>query len=59
MKIGQISFFKMSSPVERPYGSKELGSKYQGQSRPTASEYYRDFETGRRAAKGGPKRKPG
>ena len=32
MKIGQISFFKMSSAVERPYGSKELGSKYQGQS---------------------------
>ncbi|MEA2622115.1 MAG: dCTP deaminase [Chloroflexota bacterium] len=59
MKIGQISFFKMSSPVERPYGSKELGSKYQGQSRPTASEYYRDFEPGKHAAKGGPKRKPG
>ncbi len=55
MKIGQISFFKMSSPVERPYGSKELGSKYQGQSQPTASEYYRDFEASRRAAKGGPK----
>ncbi len=55
MKIGQISFFKMSSPVERPYGSKELGSKYQGQSQPTASEYYRDFEGSRRAAKGGPK----
>ena len=56
MKIGQISFFKMSSPVERPYGSKELGSKYQGQSQPTASEYYRDFEASRRAAKGGPRR---
>ncbi len=55
MKIGQISFFKMSSPVERPYGSRELGSKYQGQSQPTASEYYRDFEGSRRAAKGGPK----
>jgi dCTP deaminase len=59
MKIGQISFFRMSSPVERPYGSKELGSKYQGQSRPTASEYYRDFETARRQTKGGPKRKSG
>jgi dCTP deaminase len=59
MKIGQISFFRMSSPVERPYGSKELGSKYQGQSRPTASEYYRDFESTRRQTKGGPKRKPG
>jgi dCTP deaminase len=59
MKIGQISFFKMSSAVERPYGSKELGSKYQGQSTPTASEFYRDFEGGRPAAKGGPRRKPG
>ena len=56
MKVGQISFFRMSSPVERPYGSKELGSKYQGQSQPTASEYYRDFEASRRAAKGGPRR---
>jgi deoxycytidine triphosphate deaminase len=57
MKIGQISFFKMSSAVERPYGSKELGSKYQGQSRPTESQFYRDFEPARRApAKGGPRR---
>jgi len=44
MRIGQISFFRMSSPVERPYGSAELGSKYQGQSEPTASAYHRDFE---------------
>jgi len=48
MRIGQISFFRMSSPVERPYGSSELGSKYQGQSQPTASAFYRDFEAGRR-----------
>jgi dCTP deaminase len=57
MKIGQISFFKMSSAVERPYGSRELGSKYQGQSRPTESQFYRDFEANRRAVvKGGPRR---
>jgi hypothetical protein len=56
MKIGQISFFRMSSPVERPYGSKELGSKYQGQSTPTASAFYRDFERDRQRAKGGPRR---
>ncbi len=43
MKIGQVSFERMSSPVERPYGSPALGSKYQGQSSPTASEFYRDF----------------
>ena len=56
MKIGQISFFRMTSPVERPYGSPELGSKYQGQSEPTASAIHRDFEARRRVierAKGG------
>jgi dCTP deaminase len=44
MKIGQVSFERMSSPVERPYGSPALGSKYQGQKSPTASEFYRDFQ---------------
>ena len=48
MKIGQISFFQMSSAVERPYGSRELGSRYQGQSSPTASQYYKDFESTRK-----------
>ena len=43
MKIGQISYFRMTSPVDRPYGSKDLGSKYQGQSEPTASAFHRDF----------------
>jgi deoxycytidine triphosphate deaminase len=47
MRIGQISFFKMSSRVDRPYGSPELGSKYQGQSEPTASAFHRDFDSGR------------
>jgi deoxycytidine triphosphate deaminase len=50
MKIGQISFFRMSSAVERPYGSPELGSKYQGQSEPTASAFHRDFSNGKDAA---------
>ena len=44
MKIGQISFEVMSSPVDRPYGSAGLGSKYQDQSEPTASAIARDFE---------------
>ena len=57
MSIGQISFTRMTSPVERPYGSRELGSKYQGQSSPTASQFYRDFEGSAPApAKGGPRR---
>jgi dCTP deaminase len=47
MKIGQISFFRMTGPVERPYGSPELGSKYQGQSEPTASAFHRDFNPSR------------
>ncbi len=50
MKIGQISFFEMSSPVDRPYGSAGLGSKYQGQSEPTASAIFEDFDRGRRTA---------
>ena len=49
MRIGQISFFRMSSPVERPYGSKELGSKYQGQREPTASAIHADQDRGRTA----------
>jgi deoxycytidine triphosphate deaminase len=57
MKIGQISLYQMSSAVERPYGSKELGSKYQGQSTPTESASYRDFTDDRRSTRGGPKRR--
>jgi dCTP deaminase len=43
MKIGQIAFFRLSSPAERPYGSAEIGSKYQGQRGPTASRYFENF----------------
>ena len=56
MKIGQISFFRMSPAVERPYGSPELGSKYQGQSEPTASAFHRDFGGDRTAAGDGTRR---
>ena len=48
MRIGQISFLVLSSPVERPYGSPGLGSKYQGQSEPTESAFHRDFAKTRR-----------
>jgi dCTP deaminase len=47
MRSGQISFVRMSSPVDRPYGSASLGSKYQGQSEPTASAFHRDFAEAR------------
>ena len=43
MKIGQISFFEMSTPAEHPYGSSAKGSKYQGQRGPTPSRYYLNF----------------
>ena len=46
MKIGQISFFRLSSPAENPYGSKETGSKYQGQRGPTASRFFEEFRQG-------------
>ena len=42
MRIGQLSFFQLSSPAERPYGTPELGSSYQGQSGPTPSRYRLD-----------------
>jgi dCTP deaminase len=45
MKIGQISFFNMSTPADRPYGHPELGSKYKGQDAPTASLMHLNFPT--------------
>jgi len=47
MKIGQISFQRLSSPAEVPYGDARIGSRYRGQRDPTASLYHRDFERGR------------
>jgi dCTP deaminase len=45
MKIGQISFLQMTTAAENPYGSKGLGSKYQGQRGPTPSRYFENFRT--------------
>jgi dCTP deaminase len=33
----------MTTPADVPYGSKEVGSKYQGQQGPTPSRYYENF----------------
>ena len=44
MKIGQISFFQLTSPAENPYGSSAVGSKYQGQRGPTPSRYFDNFK---------------
>jgi len=46
MKIGQISFLRLTTPADRLYGAVELGSKYQGQTEPTASKYYEDIVRG-------------
>ena len=44
MKIGQLSFMGLTEPAETPYGSGDLGSKYQGQQGPTPSRYWQNFE---------------
>ena len=43
MKIGQISYLRLTTPAERLYGSEGLGSKYQGQTEPTASRFSHEF----------------
>lgn len=46
MRIAQISFLRLSTPVDRPYGSPDLGSKYQGQTGPTPSRIAEEFRDG-------------
>jgi dCTP deaminase len=43
MKIGQLCFFRLSSPAEHPYGSARHGSRYQGQRGPTPSRSHLNF----------------
>ncbi|PRY52884.1 dCTP deaminase [Knoellia remsis] len=43
MKVGQLCFFRVSTPVENPYGSTAYGSHYQGQRGPTASRSFKNF----------------
>jgi dCTP deaminase len=43
MKIGQLCFFRLSSPAENPYGSAKYGSRYQGQRGPTPSRSHQNF----------------
>ena len=43
MKIGQLCFFRLSSPAEHPYGSEKYGSRYQGQRGPTPSRSAQRF----------------
>jgi len=43
MKIGQLCFFRLSSPAEAPYGSGAQGSRYQDQRGPTPSRSFQNF----------------
>ena len=44
MKIGQISYLRLTTPADNLYGSEALHSKYQGQTNPTASRVHRDYD---------------
>ncbi len=44
MPIGQMAFEYLSSPCERPYGSKGLNSKYLGDTKPEASKMHLNFQ---------------
>jgi dCTP deaminase len=43
MKIGQLCLFRLTSSAEFPYGSAQVGSRYQGQRGPTPSRAYLNF----------------
>jgi dCTP deaminase len=47
MRIGQLSFVRLTEPAETPYGSGSVGSKYQGQTGPTPSRYWQNFRNDR------------
>ena len=43
MRIGQLCFFRLTSPAEHPYGSASSGSHYQNQRGPTPSRSHLNF----------------
>jgi deoxycytidine triphosphate deaminase len=43
MRIGQIAVFQLTTPADRPYGSRGSRSKYQGQRGPTPSRYWENY----------------
>ena len=42
MKVCQLSLMYLDLPAEVPYGSQSIGSRYQGQRGPTASQYFKN-----------------
>ena len=47
MKVGQLCFFRLTSPSAAPYGAGADGSRYQGQRGPTASRSHLNFRRAR------------
>jgi dCTP deaminase len=43
MPVAQAVFVKLTSPVEAPYATAGLNSKYYGDVKPKASQYYKNF----------------
>lgn len=43
MPVAQAAFVKLSSESEHPYGKDQLNSKYYGDTKPKASQYYKNF----------------
>ncbi len=56
MPVSQISFARLSTPAERPYG-KAAGSKYQGQTGPEPSRFYLNYRQARPSRPGRSRRK--
>jgi dCTP deaminase len=44
MPIAQMSFTPLSSRAEHPYNKKRFGSKYYGNMKPKASQYWKNFK---------------
>ncbi len=43
MPVSQISFSKLTTPADQPYGAKGMASKYQDQTGPEPSRYYLNY----------------
>jgi dCTP deaminase len=43
MKIGQIAFYELKTPAQKPYGHKDLNSKYYSSTTVQASEMWKNF----------------
>jgi len=55
MPVSQISFSRLTTPAERPYG-KAAGSKYQDQTGPEPSRYYLNYKKQARPSRSRPRR---